>query len=252
MNLFILSLLIQRQFKEQRRMYGISLLVLFGMLSLMFLLIHQWQDSFSGAVQNGVFIIGLFVSGGIFTNSMFHEFSNSSSSIWLLSLPAKQSEKVIVSIFISTVLFMINYLTIFYLVESIYLLNTKGLELKNMLNPIKDDFYIFFFLYLLFNSAILLGRVVFIKHSLLKTLLVGILLFVCLNYLNNVILEILIPNMNVVSSIPFSSFQFVNNGENIHVFLPTHTDRITSIFVRLLLPITLWFLVWMKLKEKQI
>jgi hypothetical protein len=252
MRMSTISLLINRQFRENIRIYGIGILVLFGMLSFMFLLIHQWQDSFSGAVQNGVFIIGLFVSGGIFTNSMFHEFSNSSSSIWLLSLPAKQIEKFIASIFISTVLFLLAYLTIFYLVESIYLLNTKGLEFKNMLNPIKDDFYIFFFLYLLFNGSILLGRVVFIKHSLLKTLLVGILLFICLNYLNNVILEILIPNMNVVSSIPFDSFQFSNNGENIHVFLPTQTDRITAIFVRLILPVSLWFLVWMKFKEKQI
>jgi len=109
MNISTISMLINRQFKENNKIYGISMLVLFGLLSFMFLLVHQWQDSFAGAVQNGVFLIGLFIGGGLFTNSMFHELSDSSSSIWLLSLPAKHSEKVVASIFISTVIFLIYY-----------------------------------------------------------------------------------------------------------------------------------------------
>jgi hypothetical protein len=218
----------------------------------MFLLIHQWQDSFAGAVQNGVFVIGLFVSGGIFTNSMFHELSSSSSSIWLLSLPTKHSEKVIASIFISTVVFLVSYLIIFYLVDALYLLNTVGLKMEYLMNPVKDDFYIFFFLYLLYNGAILLGRVVFVKYSLIKTLLAGILIFVAFNYLNNMILEFLIPNIKVSSSIAFDSFQFTHQGENVKVFLPDSLDFICSVFIRLILPISMWFLVWLKLKEKQV
>jgi len=248
----IVSLLISRQFKEHSKIYGLSLLVLFGMLSFLFLIVHQWQDSFSGAVQNGVFLIGLFIGGGIFTNSMFHELSNSSSSIWLLCLPAKASEKVVASIIISTVVFLFAYLAVFYLVDLLYLLKTDRLEMKYLLNPIKDNFYIFFFWYLLYNSAILLGRVVFGKYSLIKTILAGILFFVAFNYLNNLILELLIPNMKVVSSIPFDSFQFVHQGENVQVFLPNWLDVIFSVFIRILLPILMWFLVWLKLKEKQV
>lgn len=252
MKISIISLLISRQFKENNKIYGLSLLVLFGMLSFLFLIVHQWQDSFSGAVQNGVFIIGLFIGGGIFTNSMFHELSNSSSSIWLLCLPAKHSEKVITSIIISTIIFLTTYLVVFYLVDVLYLLKTDRLEMKYLLNPTKDNFYVFFFWYLLYNGAILLGRVIFRKYSLIKTILVGILFFVGFNYLNNLMIELLIPNMKVVSSIPFDSFQFIHQGENVQVFLPSKIDQICSFFVRILLPILMWFLVWLKLKEKQV
>lgn len=252
MKISIISLLISRQFKENNKIYGLSLLVLFGMLSFLFLIVHQWQDSFSGAVQNGVFIIGLFIGGGIFTNSMFHELSSSSSSIWLLGLPAKHSEKVVASIIVSTVFFLIVYLAIFYLVDVLYLLKTDQLEMKYLLNPIQDNFYIFFFWYLLYNGAILLGRVVFGKYSLVKTILAGILFFIAFNYLNNLILELLIPNMKVTSSIPFNSFQFLHQGENVQVFLPNEIGVICSVFVRILLPILMWFLVWLKLKEKQV
>jgi len=252
MKISTISLLIQRQFRENIRIYGIGLMVLFGMLSFMFLMIHQWQDSFAGAVQNGVFVIGLFIGGGIFTNSMFYELSSASSSIWLLSLPAKHSEKVVASIIISTILFLASYLIVFYLVDALYLLNTSGLKMEYLLNPIKDDFYIFFFLYLLYNGAILLGRVIFTKSSLIKTLLAGILIFVAINYINTMMIELLIPNMKVVSSIPFDSFQFSQYGENIKVFLPDHIDYLSTVFIRLILPIVMWFLVWLKLKEKQV
>lgn len=252
MKLSILSLLIKRQFRENYQLYGIFFLVLFGMLSFMFLLIHQWQDSFAGAVQNGVFIIGLFVGGGVFTSTMFHEFSTSSGSIWLLGLPATHGEKLVSSIFMSTVFFIFTYLIIFYLTDALYLLNTIGLKPEFLLNPFKDEFYTFFLFYLLFNGALLLGRVMFTKHSLIKTLLLCILFFVVFNFMNNLILETIIPEMNVTSSIPFDSFQFVHLGENVKVFLPPQIDFANAIYIRLILPCSLWFLVWLKLKEKQV
>ena len=247
-----ISLLIKRQFKENNKIYGISILVLFGVLSFMFLLVHQWQDSFAGAVQNGVFLIGLFMGGGLFTNSMLNELSGSSSSIWLLSLPAKHSEKVVASIFISTVIFLISYLIIFYLVDVLYLLKTDRFEMKYMLNPFKEDFYIFFFWYLLYNGVILLGRVMFTKYSLIKTILSVFLLFILFDYLNNFILALLIPDINLVSSIALDSFLFNHEAENVKVFLPANIDFASSIFTRFLLPVSMWFLVWLKLKEKQV
>ena len=247
-----ISLLVNRQFKENNKIYGISLLVLFGVLSFMFLLVHQWQDSFAGAVQNGVFLIGLFIGGGLFTNSMLNELSGSSSSIWLLSLPAKHSEKVIASVFISTVIFLIFYLLIFYLVDILYLLKTDRLKIEYLLNPFKDDFHIFFFWYLLYNGVILLGRVMFTKYSLIKTLLFVFLFFILFNYLNNFILELLIPNVNLVSSVAMDSFLFHHEAENVTVFLPESIDLVSAIFTRFLLPVSMWFLVWLKLKEKQV
>ena len=252
MNFSTLSLLIKRQFKEHAKTYTTGLLVLFIMLIFMFLIVHQWQDSFSGAVQNGVFIIGLFISGAVFSNAMFSEFSSPQSGMWLLSIPAKASEKVLSSIIISTLFFLIIYVFIFYIADFFYLFFTDTLNSGAILNPFKNDFYQFFFIYLLFNGLILLGSVIFNKNSLIKTLLAIAILFILLNYINGFMLSALIPEANIVSNIAFDSFLFSHYGENINVSLLENTDFYNVLFVRVLMPIAIWFLVWLKLKEKEI
>ena len=147
MRLATLSLLIKRQFKEHARIFGIGLFVLFALLLFMFLIVHQWQDSFSGAVQNGVFVIGLFIAGAVFSNAMFQEFSSPQSGLWLLSIPATHAEKVITNIFLSVVVFLGLYVPIFYLADSLYLLATGNFSVDALLNPFKDNFYQFVFFY---------------------------------------------------------------------------------------------------------
>ena len=252
MNFSTLSLLIKRQFKEHHKTYTTGLLVLFILLIFMFIIVHQWQDSFSGAVQNGVFVIGLFISGAVFSNAMFTEFSSPQSGMWLLSIPAKASEKVISSIIISAFFFLLFYLITFYIADLFYLIFTGTLNYDTVLNPFKNDFYQFFFIYLLFNGLILLGSVIFNKNSLIKTLLAIAILFILLNYINGFMLSVLIPEANIVSNIAFDSFLFSHYGENINVSLLENTDFYNVLFVRVLMPIAIWFLVWLKLKEKEI
>jgi len=252
MRISTISLLIQRQFKENFKIYGIGLLVLFAMLLFMFLIVHQWQDSFSGAVQNGVFIIGLFIGGGVFSNAMFHEFSSPQSGMWLLSIPAKHSEKVISSIIMSTLFFLITYVFLFYLADILYLTLISDEGILSILNPFRNNFYQFFFWYFLFNGFILLGSIIFNKYSFIKTLLAGVLLIILFNYLNMLILKFKIPEISVVSSIAFDNFLFSHQGENIRVSLFDHANLISSIFIKVVLPISIWFAVWLKLKEKEI
>lgn len=252
MNSTTILRLIKRQSKENFKVYGIGLLVLFALLLFMFLIVHQWRDSFSGAVQNGVFIIGLFIGGGIYSNAMFHEFSQPQRGMWFLGIPARHSEKMITSIVFSVLFFIPVYVLIFYLADIIYLSFTDILDFENILNPFKDNFYQFFFLYLIYNGVILLGSVVFNRHSFIKTLLFGVILFTVFNYSNTLLLELLIPDASVVSSTAFDSFLFSHQGENIKVTLFENANKYSSIFVRVVLPISIWCGVWLKLKEKEI
>ncbi|WP_425076820.1 hypothetical protein [Psychroserpens sp. S379A] len=252
MSISVITLLIKRQFKESFKIYGIGLLVLLALLLFLFLIVHQWQDSFSGAVQNGVFVIGLFLGGGVFSNAMFHEFSSPQSGMWLLSIPAKHSEKVVSSIIMSTLFFLLVYIALFYIADILYLMLISSQDLQAILNPFKDNFYQFFFLYLLFNGFILLGSVVFNTHSFIKTLLTGVLFLILFNYINTTILEFLIPETTLISSVAFDSFLFSHQGENIKVLLTEKADVPSWVFVNVVLPISIWFAVWLKLKEKEI
>ena len=250
MNLASVKLLIDRQFKEHVRLYAISLLLLAGLLSFMFLLIHNWRDSFTGAVENGVFLIGLFLSGGLFTNSMFKEFSNKPEGIWLLNIPATSLEKVFSAVLLSSVVFLLVYLGVFFLVDGLYLsLTGQG---RSVLAIFRNGFHEFIFLYLIFNGMVLLGRATFIKHSFLKTMVLLIVGVILLNLFNNFTLEYMMPDLKVVSSMPFNGFQFRHAGENVHVLLPPATRASVMPVLWGLLPLALWGITWLKIKEKEI
>ena len=252
MSITTISILAQRQIVDHKRIYGIGALVLFATLIFMFLVIHQWQDSFSGAVQNGVFIIGLFVSGGIFTSTMFSELSGKQSAIWLLSIPAKHSEKVLISVIFSVPIFLAAYILIFYLANFIYLYSIAPEGNSGLLDLTKNNFHQFLFQYLTFNGLILLGGVIFNRYSLIKTILTCVLLFVCINFLNNTLLAFLLPETSIISSTLLDSFLFSYQGENIKVALLGLSDLIPLMFVRVVLPVSLWIAVWLKLKEKEV
>lgn len=247
-----LLLLIKRQLKENAKVYTIGMLVLLALLLMMFLIVHQWKDSFSGAVQNGVFLIGLFVSGGVFANHMFASLSNPEGGMWYLAIPAKASEKVIAAIVLSALGFLFIYLLVFYFANSIYLLFTNEFQLKSLLRLSKNSFYHVFFLFFSFNGFVLLGSVLFNRYSFIKTILAGVLLFVLVGYINGFILSVLLPHVPIVSSIIFDNFLFTHQGENIKVILDSRADWIVIVFVRGILPISLWVSVWLQLKEKEL
>ena len=252
MNLTTIILLIQRLLIENKKVYLIGAAVLFAFLFFLFLIAYQWQDSFSGAVQNGVFIIGLFVAGGVFSSTMFRELSIAQSTIWLLSIPAKPSEKVLVRILLSVPFFIIVYIILFYLAEFVYIYGLTDQSNVDSLDLTKNNFYQFVFQYLILNGFILLGGVTFTRYSLIKTILVGIILLAAINFINNGMLALLMPGISILSSILLDSFLFYNQGENITVTLSHSTELLATIFARIILPISLWFAVWLKLREKQV
>ena len=252
MNLTNVTLLLKRQLREQVQLYLLGSLVLFGLLATLFLIVHHWRDSFGGAVQNGVFLIGLFVSGGIFTATMFQEFSEPAKGIWLLSIPATAAEKIISAILLSGFAFLGAYLGIYYMVDGLYTLLTYQYYGTTPLNLFRNGFHWLICAYFLFNGIILLGSVYFTKLSLVKTLLALLLVLVFLNYANNFLMAVIsgIPNIN--SSTPLSGFQFEHQGENIYVNLPENIDAVSNIFVRLILPLVFWSITWLRFREKEI
>jgi hypothetical protein len=224
---------------------------LFGLLAFLFLLVHQWRDSFAGAVQNGVFLIGLFLAGGVFTATMFQELSEPAKGIWLLSIPATAAEKVIAAILLSAFGFLVVYLGIFYLVDGLYVLLTYQQYSNAPLNLFKNGFYQFVFTYFGFNALILLGSIYFNHHSFIKTLISLILGLVLLYYLNNFLMGA-ITGIPPVSSSPLGGFQFEDQGENVYVTLPAVPEAISSFFVSYLLPLVFWGITWLRFQEKEI
>ena len=247
-----MSMLIQRQLKEHAQLYVIGPALLVGLLAFLFLIVHHWRDSFAGAVQNGVFLIGLFVSGGVFTSTMFQELSDSPKGIWLLSLPASHAEKVISAILMSAFAFLAGYVGLFYLVDGLYVYLTYRQYNSVPFNLFRNGFHGFLYTYLLFNALILLGSVFFTKYSFIKTLLSILIGLVLLNYLNNFLMEAITGIKPIISSNLLGGFQFDYQGEHVYVTLPPACAAMSSWFIRIILPVIIWGITWLRFTEKEI
>ena len=97
-----------------------------------------------------------------------------------------------------------------------------------------------------------MGSIFFARHSLIKTLLILMLGLVLLFYLNNFLIGVITNVGFVTSSSPLGGFQFEYLSENVYVTLPARIDAVTNFFVRAVLPLAFWGIVWLRFKEKEI
>jgi hypothetical protein len=238
----------RRQFREEGQTFLIATLVLIGVLSFMYLLIYQWRDSFTGGRQNGIFLIGLFAAGAFVSNYMFRDLSDKSKGIWILTIPATHAEKIIVAVVVSCFIFLAFFIGIFSILDGVYATLTK----ETRLDLFKNNFYLFFFTYFIFNGVFMLGSIVFNRNSFIKTLLFIILFSIIYNYANLFLITAITGIDTIESATPMDSFIFSHENENIYVTLPAAWNTFFEILNKVILPLSLWVICWLKLKEKEI
>src|SRR6187399_1190483 len=117
MNIHKLYLLNRRQWRENYKVYRIAVLAIAGILSFLFLVTWHWRDSFSGDVNRGIFLIGLFAGGCLFGSSLLKDISRPSKGMWLMGIPASAGEKLFIVLLYATAFYLIAYLTLFYITE---------------------------------------------------------------------------------------------------------------------------------------
>lgn len=246
-------LLLIRQWQENRKTYLAAAATLAGILSISFLLTWHWRTSFSGGVHKGIFLLGLFGGGSLFVAQVFRDLSNKTRGIWLLCLPASAGEKLATAVIIGIVSYLLLYIGIFYGVEAcfLWLVNDAHTHMQHT-DLFENGFYQFVFGYINIQLLIVLGSIAFNRLAFLKTLLlliIGIPVF--LNG-NNYILAWLTGIPEIVSSVPFDTFQFEYKGEYVYVYLPKGAQTFTSIVLRYCLPLALYAAGWYKLQEKEL
>lgn len=253
MDFIKLSLLTKRQWLENRKVYGASALSIAGLLSFLFLITWHWGSSFSGGVNKGIFLIGLFVGGGLFVSLVFRDLGNKSKGMWLLCLPASAAEKLTIAFFIGILSYLLLYTGIFYLVETGYLWLVNDIHTKiGHTRLFENGFYEFVFIYINIQLIILLGSICFTKIAFIKTLLLLIVGFPLVTTANNYALKIITGLSEIDSSMPFSYFQFMHQGEWVYVYLPERAQTAVTLFLNYLLPAALYYIAYLKLREKEL
>jgi len=253
MNAAKLYLLNRRQWQENNKAYRIGLLAISGILAFLFLVVWHWRDSFSGGVHKGIFLIGLFAGGCIFASSLFKDLSHPSKGMWLMGIPASAGEKVLIATLYATLFYPVAYVALFYLTEGFFLWIVKqdNVPIKYT-DLLENSFYDFIFTFINFQLMILLGCLSFRRGALLKTILLMIVFFSVSYNANNYLLMLMTGEKTIDGGGVYDYFQFKYAGENVYVYLPTAVQAVVTVFFHFLLPITVYYIIYLKFRETEI
>lgn len=246
-------LLLKRQWFENRKTWLIGLLGIAAILAALLLLTWHWRTSFNGDTTRGIFLVLLFVGGGLFISSILKDLGNKQKGIWLLILPAPVASKLAVAIFYGILVYLLVYFGVFYAIREL-MLAFFGKEAANWgeFDLFKNNFYYFIFNFINFQSLVLLGSVYFNKIQFIKTVLVIIAGFFIAFNANAYLLQLITDENAIVSNTPLGGFIFSYKNENIAVNPHPNTEIVTAAILWVAVPVVLWLAAWFRIREKQL
>lgn len=206
------------------------------------------SNALSMAGFTGLALPIFFIGGYIFTSTIFSELRTSHRGYLYLTLPASTLEKLVVAWFISSVLYIIAAIVVFYFINLLlmlvaFLTNGEPVQLFNFFDPWMLKIYA---IYIVTQSVFLLGAIYFRGVNFLKTLLTLFVISLVLSIFSAILTRLIVfPG--------FGNFQFSNNmpdgieGFIGDVFVPT----VKILFWYVMAP---FFLVvsYYRLKERQV
>lgn len=234
---------------------ALSLLITFLLYGIIKLLVG-YEDA-----QNFSFLTGL-IGGGCFLASFtFGHFNTNASGSSFLTLPASMFEKWLCGILITGVLYPALFLVFFRLMDMGFVAvyhnsldpNAPYFQEKyDMVRIFAFNEFIAdktFIIYFNFAGIMLLGSLYFNKAAFIKVAL--IICGICLGafLLNIVIAKIFFSN--VQTAFPYYLVWLLQGKERGRLELPETTLQVIGVLFRIIIPVTLWALVWLRLREKE-
>ncbi len=244
----------------ERPMQTIGVMVLWLLMSLILYVAAKKLSGF-GAAQNLTFIWGL-AGGEFFISSfMFGYFSTNANGSSYLTLPVSFLEKWLCAILIAGILYPIIFLLFFHGIdtafvaayhnsldktsvfyqqqyESVYTFSLNGMVAQKVYS-----------LFLAFGGAMLTGSLYFNKIALIKTGISLTLLFLIIFGVNWLMASTLFQNINDAG--PYDHVTLAVGKETGTLILPTNLEHNFHTGIDFVMPVVLWFLPLLRLREKE-
>lgn len=205
----------------------------------------------------------LFLGGGSLSFFMFNHYSENTKGYSHLLLPSSYFEKWL-SGFTICLLFLGIYLAFFRLIDSTYvnaffdeLAHSKNAPRDTMVNFSKQlqilsyntySFQNSLALFFILTGATAVGSLYFNKNAFVKIFIAIMFLIWSYIFLNAMIAEYFFQNILIVRNF-FGGVYLINDGI---VVLPQVYQNILTILFNYCLPIALWFIALIRLREKEI
>lgn len=246
--------LFRKHTAEHLREYLTGTVVLFGgLLAVMGAFSYLQSGSMPLSFQMGIFIMGMLITGGFFTSTIFKQFGAKNQAIAALCLPASSFEKYLVGWLYSFVLFLLVYVGVFYLADEIVLLlsnTTENYHETIDLFSAEEKPYVGFLLYAMLHSVMLIGAIFFEKEHYRNTGFVALSFIGIVSLLNFRVLKALF-GQELVMSFPFSDLRFSTAHSFYTVGLPDEQAQWVGLVFAMLTGLC-WAAAYARLREKQV
>lgn len=194
-NLKRLGQLIRKQWVENTRLYLYSILALFCMLIIVFMIwLFASGPSYDENSIPVIFFFGLFISGAVFASTAFKSLESKDKGIYWLSFPASHLEKLLTAIFYNLIVFTVVYSACYYVVSKSAIAIVESMVIKQPSvyhferfhwgneQQTRQFFIYFFYAFIAVQALYLLGSVYFKRFSFILTTIALGLLFVGMIY----------------------------------------------------------------------
>ncbi len=254
------GLVLKKHWIENIRMYLLGIGALAGIMFIFFLLIFSMGRGIGYKVQGMVFIIGLFISGTIFTGILSQEISPKTKGINYVMFPASTLEKFLCLFLYATVFFFGIYIILFYMLDipfvklSEYYFPDKFNTIyshqypeRRLFYPWSEKWHVALYWYFAIQSVFLLGSLYFEKFGFIKTVVAFMVFFALLFLLNYLMVNLLIAE-KVTDALPYFSF----SGDYVDVDIPGTWQKVFFFVGKFCMAPFFWIVAYIRLKEKQL
>jgi hypothetical protein len=236
-------------------------MVLLSLVNVFFIyVISKFLSGFDVA-QNAAFMIGL-IGGGCFLAAQIYNYFNSNAmGSSFLTLPASHLEKWLCGVLIAGVLYLLIFLGFFRVMDQFFVDNYHAHLDKN--SPFYKELYeaveVFafdgfvaakaFILYANFAGAMLIGAFYFNKLNFIK-----VALLICGFWVGSWVINLLIASVmmqHVQNALPYWVVFIKVNDDEGRLELPGKMASVVKVFIAYIIPITLWALAYLRLREKE-
>ncbi|MEA5461947.1 hypothetical protein VB796_22950 [Arcicella sp. LKC2W] len=261
------SLLVKRQWVENKKLFLMASFALWGLGVICYSLGINWEmGHISDAVQPMYFIGSLFIGGTFFTNYIFKDFSDKNASTNFLLIPASHLEKLLSACFYCFIVLPIVFSTLFFIIDYFFVnfANSvhESLVLKNHLHDEswKDNELWYRQLlektnialksiigaWFIAQTIMMIGSMMFIRWSYIKTAFVAFAIIFSLAILSNYVFDFFV-----------GEFDKLAEGSKRGIFLQVEPTKdflkmLTGIAIKFIFTPILLLIAFLKLKEKQV
>ena len=214
---------------------------------------YSLSGEFQLTEQGAFFLLFLLAAGSIFTSTVFAQFSDRGRAPAALTLPASQLEKYLVAWLYSLPIFLLVFVSVFYLVDAAVLYGSdwqgRPPRLLNVFAAHGETYGAFWF-YLVLNAAGLWGAIFFEKMHFVKTAFTIFLVIAAVLVVNGRVLKALLSH-SLRAGLPFAGVTLEEENEHYRLVLPD-AQMGWLLVLALVLAALLWRAAYVRLMEKQL